>query len=267
MIKNLVNALLTHPNLKSVDMDSEDRLDLHRQVLEKKPVLQHVFTEMHLEMLALEKRYVTATTGARIELGAGVYPLKRTDKEILATDVVNAPHLDGVLDAQAMDVSSYSVRTLFGQNCFHHFPRPRAFFSEASRVLLPGGGVILIEPYHGPIASFCYKRLFPSEIFDPQVTDWERDQESGPMTGANQALSYMVFKRDIKKFSAEYPRLELCYSGTLPNYLRYLLSGGLNFRSLIPNAFEGLLCRLERMLRPAEKWLALHHILVVRARE
>jgi len=55
------------------------------------------------------------------------------------------------------------------------------------------------------------------------------------MEGANQALSYIVFKRDVHLFLKKYPQLELVEQKVFSNYLRYLLSGGLNFRQILPS--------------------------------
>ena len=39
----------------------------------------------------------------------------------------------------------------------------------------PGGGVLLIEPYYGPVASVVFKRLFASEDFDTTMPGWRND--------------------------------------------------------------------------------------------
>ena len=92
--------------------------------------------------------------------------------DVLATDVVPGPHLDRVLDAENMNLPDGSVRVIYGQNCFHHFPHPDRFFSELDRVLALGGGVILLEPYYGPFATFLFKRFFKTECFDNEFPLW-----------------------------------------------------------------------------------------------
>jgi hypothetical protein len=86
------------------------------------------------------------------------------------------------------------------------------------------------------------------------------------MYGANQALSYIVFDRDRARFEQELPNLELVEMFPLGNYLRYLLSGGLNFRQLVPSFTEPVLRVIESALVPARRVLALHHMIVLRRR-
>ena len=259
----MLTRLLALPDLADVDVDSEDRIARHAAVLARKPMLQDVFNEFHHLFQALDGRYFGGTAGLRIELGAGVAPVRSSYPDVLATDVVAAPHLDRVLDAQAMDLPDGSVRALFGQNCFHHFPEPERFFAEATRVINPGGGIILIEPYHGPCASAVFKRLFASEGFDKAMPGWNVPME-GPMNGANQALSYVIFKRDLEAFRRKFPNLELVHAEPLGNYLRYVLSGGLNFRQLVPDALVPVVKLAETMASPLRRLLALHHVLVIR---
>ena len=61
---------------------------------------------------------------------------------------------------------------IYGMNCFHHFPDPDRFFTELERVLVPGGGCVLVDPYHGPFARWLYPRLFATEGYDTDQVDW-----------------------------------------------------------------------------------------------
>ncbi|PWW00227.1 methyltransferase family protein [Hoeflea marina] len=245
-----------------IDVDGDHRLAIHARIFESKPLLRSVFSELHRTFIALDEKYLSGD-GLRIEIGAGVAPVRDLAPDVLATDIVPGPGLDRVLDAQAMDLADSSVRTIFGQNCFHHLPDPEAFFRECERVLKPGGGVILLEPYHGPFGSFLFKRLFTTEGFDKRYPSWQTPV-AGPMNGANQALSYIVFKRDRDEFTLKFPALRIVHEQTCSNYLKYLASGGLNFRQLCPNWAIPAVSLLQFMLFPLNRWLALHHIIVLR---
>lgn len=167
---------LRDPSLDSVDVDATDRFEAHGRILARKTILKHVFTEFHDKFDTLDRRFFTPK-GLRVELGAGVAPMRNTYPDVLATDIVASPQLDRALDAEAMDLPDDSVRAIFGQNCFHHFPHPDRFFSELTRVLAPGGGVVLLEPYYGPAAAYMFQRLFKTEDFDKgfQLDEYTRD--------------------------------------------------------------------------------------------
>jgi SAM-dependent methyltransferase len=253
---------LRDPLLNDTDLDGENRLELHRKILKKKRILRELFTEFHCLFRKLEEKFLTGE-GLKVELGAGVSPMRDSYPEVLATDIVSAPHLDMVVNAEAMDFADHSVKVIYGQNCFHHFPHPDRFFKELDRVLVPGGGAILLEPYYGLFASFVYKRLFRTEVFDKNFPSWETPA-AGPMNGANQALSFIVFIRDRQLYERNYPRLKIIDHLTVGNYLKYLLSGGLNFRQLLPDSLIVIVGLLERVLSPLNRWLSLHHIVVIR---
>lgn len=255
---------LAEPDVVGCPMDGQERFEAHRCVLARKTLIRDVFVEFHRVFRDLDARFLSGS-GHVIELGAGVYPVRETTPGVVATDVVAAPHLDRVLDAEAMELPDSCVRAFYLQNVFHHFPRPSRFFHELERTLLPGGGAIIIEPHAGPLAALLYPRLFNTERYDRMDPEWEA-AATGPMTGANQALSHLIFDRDLERFVREHPTLEIVHRDVLDNWLRYLVSGGLNFRSLLPGSAGGTVRRVERMLRPLRNLLGLHRVIVLRRR-
>jgi SAM-dependent methyltransferase len=259
---NFLIKLLRDPSLENVDIDGQERFTAHSWTFSHKAMLRDVFSEFHDLFHKLENQFITAK-GIKVEIGAGVAPMRDSYSDVLATDVVSAAHLDHVLNAEDMALENESVRGLFGQNCFHHFLHPDHFFNEVERVLAPGGGVILLDPYYGPFASFLYKRLFKNEGFDKDFPSWETPT-SGPMYGANQALSYIVFVRDRTEFEKKHPTLKIVYQKPVGNYLKYLFSGGLNFRQLLPDSMSPLINFAQWCLTPFNHWFSLHHTIVIR---
>lgn len=258
-------SLLSETQLDANLLNEAERFSVHRLTLQKKRMIREVFTEFHHDIMMLDRKYFENVEGLRIELGAGVCPIRDTYPDVLATDVVSDPSFDLVLDALSMDLADGSVRALYGQNCFHHFSKAELFFQEVVRVIAPGGGVILVEPYYGPFARLIFTRLFETESFDMGAEEWENVAE-GPMVGANQALSFIVFVRDRRLFEQRFPQLEIIYNAPFHNYLRYLLSGGVNFKQIIPDALIGMVKLFEKLLRPISSYLALHHVIVVKRR-
>jgi SAM-dependent methyltransferase len=85
-------------------------------------------------------------------------------------------------------------------------PSLRAFFSEASRVLAPGGLLVLSEPYVGPMSYPLYKlgsealiRMFADPLAHPT--------ESAP--GTNQASATLLFGPRRASFERTFPELRI----------------------------------------------------------
>ena len=249
---------LSLPSSESFD----ERVQEHLAALATHPMTRQLFQEFHLRMRELDDLHLRGD-GQRVELGSGVYPVKRTFSDVLATDVVSAPGIDVVLDAEAMDLPDLSVRCFYAQFVFHHLGQPSVFFRELERVCVPGGGAVLIEPAAGPFAGLLFRRLFSTETFDRAMPGWEAPVED-PMTGANQALSWVVFERDRARFEREHPRLRIVAHELSPSYLRYIASGGLNFPQLVPTRFGPALETLERLLPRLRPLLAVHQYYVIR---
>lgn len=257
--------LLKEPAMVGCDIDSNNRIMIHQEILRRKALMRAVFIEYHHLCSQLEQQFFNNLKGPVVELGAGVAPVRDTYPNVLATDVVLADHLDCVIDAQQMAFSDNSIKLILGRNCFHHFPDPEKFFTELMRILIIGGGAILYEPYYSLAASFIFKHLFQTEGFDKNFPNWSIPSQ-GPMNGANQALSYIVFKRDLVLFESMFPALKVIYEKPIDDYLRHLLSGGLNFKQLVPSKLAGFIKGIEKTLSifSLNRFLALHHVIVLK---
>ena len=86
--------------------------------------------------------------------------------------------------------------------------------------------MIVIEPSNNIWSSFVY-RLLAHEPFNTNQVSWKfpfRD----PLFDSNQALSWIVFQRDIKDFRKLFPQYTFIkYESLMP--LSYILTGGHTF--------------------------------------
>lgn len=125
----------------------------------------------------------------------------------------------------------------------------------------------MVEPHNGFFSAWLHKRLHNDEYFDTEAPGWQTSI-SGPLSGANQAMAHIVFKRDYDKFCQRYgSELELVSTQYVLNAFRYLLSGGLNFRELVPPFMEKPLRFLEYTMKPFARHWSLHNIIVLKKRE
>jgi SAM-dependent methyltransferase len=258
---SLLRRMLVDPRVRALDVDSPEFSLAHRQVLLDKPLVQSLFADFYKRCRSLDERLFSGD-GRRLEIGSGSGFMSEHYPDVITSDIKPLPFVQLVCSGQQMPFRDNSLRALYAINTFHHLPDPRAFFSELTRVLHPGGGAIFIEPYYGPLARQMFKRLHASEGFDEEAPAWE-SEDTGPFSKANQALSYMVFTRDRAVFEREFPRLSLMLDEP-HTHLRYFLSGGVNFRQLVPTAAGPLVSFAERLLSPLNRVIALQHTLVLR---
>ena len=255
---NLINLF----KINRKNLNSTNRINVHFSNIIDKKMLLEVFNEFHALFIKYSNLFFTKD-GASIEIGAGSYPMSIKCKEIISSDIVYSKNLNLVFDAQKMPFRNNSLRGIFFQNTFHHIENPNQFFLEANRVLKRGGGIIIIDPYYNFVSKVLYKLITKDELFDMECSDWHQKMY-GPMKGANQALSYIVFERDKRKFMKKYPKLEIIHTFPLNNYLRYFSSGGVNFYQLLPDFLINFLKFIEKTLSPFTKFFAIHHLVVIR---
>jgi SAM-dependent methyltransferase len=263
---DFIRNALYEPMLANIDVDDPRMLDFHRHVLSRKRLLRSAFTSFYSDMARAADDSLNGQ-GLEIELGSGAGFFKDVRPSVITTDLREAPYIDRVIDAQAMDLSDASVRSIFAINVFHHLPDPDLFFSELARVLVSGGGCILVEPHIGFASRLLHTHLHKDEHYDPLVSSWKTSAIEGPMSGANQALSYVVFDRDRAEFDRRYgDKLEIVRQTYCLNSLRYFFSGGVNFKQLLPTFLGPTLRWIERLMAPFARYVTFHQLIVIRRR-
>jgi len=142
----------------------------------------------------------------------------------------------------------------------HHIPEPQAFLAEARRILKPGGRIVMIEPWVSAWSRFVYTR-FHSEPFRPEASSWSFPS-TGPLSGANGALPWIVFARDRRRFEREFPELRIARIRPIMP-LRYIASGGFSIRQLVPSWSFPAFRAFERILSPLMPLAAMFAVIVL----
>ena len=183
--------------------------------------------------------------GTVLELGSGSGFLRDFIPEVVTSDVLAYSGIDRVVDATAMPFPENSLRAVFMLNVFHHIPDVAAFLREAGRCLVPGGRVVMVDEYPGWISTPVF-RYVHHEPFDPDAREWSFGS-SGPVSGANGALAWIVFERDREKLAGLVPDLRLDrYRPFAP--LSYWLAGGLKRWTLLPGKTHRIAGWLDEIL-------------------
>ena len=221
-------------------LDDVEREDDLRRLITGKPALKMLYRKLYQSYSACIER--CPRSGQIVEIGSGASFAKQIMPEMVATDILPYRSVDVVVDAMEMPFKDRSLRAIFMLNTLHHIPDAKRFFSEARRCLRPNGRILIIDQYLGWLSYWIYKYAH-HEPFNVKAAEWNF-KSTGPLSGANGALCWIIFFRDREKFKQLFP--ELYIERIKPHTpLCYWLAGGLKPWSLLPPNFFRLASRLD----------------------
>jgi SAM-dependent methyltransferase len=255
----VLKAWLEHPLTRGVDIDDPSTTWLRRDIVQQKEFLRRIYEEWY-GMLAAA---VPATPAPAVELGSGAGFLDRYVPRLITSEIFRCPNITMVLDAQALPFADRSLRAIVMTDVMHHLPDVPRFFASAERCVQSGGAIAMIEPWVTPWARRIYTNLH-HEPFLPEAASWSFPP-SGPLSGANGALPWIVFQRDRAKFEREFPGWAIETIRPLMPF-RYLVSGGVSLRSLMPGWTFGAWRAFESSLTPWMDSWAMFAFIVLRRR-
>jgi len=185
-----------------------------------------------------------------VELGAGTGIGGTWIPGMVCSDISPSNILHAGLDATKLPFRDESITAFVLKDALHHVSNVERLLDEVSRCLVVGGVMAACEPYWGVLASVIYRFLHP-EPFQKRQQGWSFDAQD--TWDSNQALAWILLRRDRDKLALGWPRLSLEEAGPLPGP-SYLLSGGVFGRSRIPSswllALHGIETRVGRPLDP-----------------
>lgn len=254
----MLRRWLAHPLTRDLPIDALETTAARRAILRQKPFLRRIYEDWYRRIADT----VPGGDGAILEIGSGAGFLRDTLPEVITSDVMPTPSTRLVLDARGLPLRDGCLRAVVMVDVLHHLPECRVFLAEAARCVRAGGVISAIEPWVTAWSRIVYGR-FHHEPFDPDGP-WSFTS-TGPLSGANQALPWIVFERDRAVFEAEFPawRIERVQP-MMP--LRYLASGGVGMRALAPGWSYRAVAALEAALSPWMRTLAMFaHVVLRRA--
>jgi SAM-dependent methyltransferase len=245
-------GFLKEPSLLGLPVGSPEFFTTQKSLILQRPLLKRCYDDWYARLLA-DVRSVP-TRGSLVELGSGGSYLKDLEPAFITSDVVEGV-AERVIDARQLPFDDASIQALVLTHVLHHIPDLEAFFCEAQRALVPGGVITMIEVAHTPFARFFF-RNFHHEPYNDAARDWKFGQEDS-MMDSNQALSWIVFVRDRRRFESRFPGLVIEELSFTP-WFTYLLSGGVTMRDVVPQFLVGPLLGVEWLLKPLRPVFALH---------
>ena len=221
MLKNLIN----HPLTKNLKVDDPNTTILRKEIIKEKRYLRSIYIEWYKNIIDhLDKK------NNILELGSGAGFLSDYLPDVITTEIMQTPGVKIVADGCNLPIADHSLNAIVMTDVLHHIPNVEKFFHEAQRCIKPKGKIIMVEPWNTSWSRFIYKNIHP-EPFEVN-SDWSIPL-SGPLSGANGALPWILFQRDKELFTKRFPHIKINHIKPMMP-LSYLLSGGVSMRSLAP---------------------------------
>ena len=238
MLGNKLREWLAHPLTHNIDIDAPQTTHLRRQIIQQKAPLHAIYDEWYL---AISSR-LPKKDGRILELGSGAGFMSKYIPSLITSEVFSCPDITAVLDGTCLPFQDHSISAIVMTDVLHHIPNTSLFFEEASRCIKVGGAIIMVEPWYTVWSKFIYTH-FHHEPFLVNVSSWDIPK-IGPLSGANGALPWIILNRDRLKFADEFPQWQINEIQLLGG-LRYMFSGGVSMRLLLPEVVFGLLKKMD----------------------
>ena len=236
-----IKKLLAHPDTHDLSIDDPRTTERRRGIIQSNRFLWQIYDEWY----RLIASSIPSGAGSVLELGSGAGFLSRYIPDLITSEVFPCSEAKLVLDGRQLPFSAASLKAIVMVDVLHHIPDSRAFLAEASRCVRPGGSILMIEPWVSAWSRLIYTHLH-HEPFQPGAKDWQFP-DTGPLSGANGALPWIIFRRDRSEFESGFPELAIRVVRPFMPF-RYLVSGGVSMRQLMPAAAFGVWRQMESWL-------------------
>lgn len=235
---SVLTRFIEHPLTRGLSVDDPQTTSLRREIIQDKVFLRDIYHEWYARLAAS-----LPEKGEVLELGSGAGFFSDFRPNVITSEIFPTGNIQLVADACRLPFSNHSLDAIVMTDVFHHIPDVKSFLYEATRCVRPGGKLLMIEPWRTKWSQWVYVNLHP-EPFIPSA-GWDIPR-SGPLSGANGALPWIVFERDRKIFEELFPAWRVENIEPMMPF-SYLLSGGVSLRSLMPGWSRGIVRRIEQL--------------------
>jgi len=221
---------------------SREILENQLKAWNNKPALRNIYEKW----FNLIKQHLTA--GISVEIGCGINRLQTHIPDLVTVDILKLSWADAVCDAHVLPFRRGSIGNLILFDVLHHLSMPMIFFSEASRVLKPGGRIIIMEPYISPVSWLIYKFFHPEPVmmncnpFSSGVV-----KNSNRPFDSNQAIPTLIFFKFLKQWQERFPKFTVKTQKKLA-FIAYPATGGFGGKQLLSSKLIILIHSMEKYL-------------------
>lgn len=211
----------------------------------RKPVLQKVYASFYKK---IEKQINPKLEGLVVEIGSGMGNIKKIIPNCITTDLFSNPWIDQVESMYNLSFPDKSVSHLILFDVWHHLEFPVAALNEASRVLVSGGKIILLEPAMSFLGKIIYGFFHHEPLgYNIKLNDASSNLDFSVINRyfAAQSSAQRVFiEREI---SSIFNTFNICHLEKITDF-SYWGSGGFSGKQLYPNFMYPIIKIIDKIL-------------------
>ncbi len=252
-------SFLQLPYMRKVkNLDDPEVTILRKKIIENNVFLKNLYTDFYM----IFKSSIAGLPKKRklVELGSGGGFIKDIIPDVTTSDVISLPDINLKFSATNIPFKNESIDRFFMLNVIHHINDARMFFKEIDRCLKKNGKLIAVEPANTLWGRFIYQNFHHDEDFDPKGGWTLKSQKA--LSDANGAIPWIIFFRDRKKFEELFPNLKI--RKIIPHSpIRYLVSGGLSYRQLLPSWTYPIIKGIEDLASSLSKYTGMFYTIEI----
>jgi hypothetical protein len=223
----------------------QDSIEKNREYWNRKPLLRILYGDFYR---LIAKNLSGLPESAIVELGSGLGNIREVIPTCLRTDLFPNPWIDQVENAYQLSFTDESISDLILTDVFHHLRYPGTALTEFSRVLRPGGRVILLEPCLSALGLVVYGALHEEPIAIMENIEWQ-----APGSWSPEKIDYYAAQGNASRIF-----LGKGFKGKLKDWrkidtrrlsaIAYAASGGFSRPQLYPTRALPMIRKLENVL-------------------
>jgi len=151
----------------------------HREVWRRKPGLRDFYTSQ-----VFARIIGNLTEGKTLQLGTGTGFFSDYHPGMVNSDIIENDGVDVVVDVHAAAFGDATFSNIVGVDVLHHFAKPGLALRECARMLRPGGRLVLVEPWAGPLGRLFYRYIHHEDCVD-MADPWQNalPEHKNPLDG------------------------------------------------------------------------------------
>jgi hypothetical protein len=227
----------THPRHSNIAQSA-----LPKETWDRKPILHEVYKTWWRTILPF------LNTGCpTIEIGSGSSRMKEIFPDLITSEFEKVDGIDFCADAHRLPLRASVKKNIVMIDVFHHLRNPHQVLDEFSAVANTGDRLVLLETYISLFSYIAYKFIHHEPVVFGENVTKRGEKDDLMFERPNQCRAQLIFFREKEFFQSNYPELKIIDVKYL-DFLGYPLSGGFNYRSLIPIFLFRLIQKVERII-------------------